>query len=90
MSDAIRRGIRAFFQVFLSTIISSGVLSAADTRGVVDFSAIEKVLVSAMMAGIAAVVVFSHNWLEDNTSFPAVLKSTASSGQNPVTQDPPA
>lgn len=89
MSDALRKGIRAFFQTFLGVVIGSGVLSAFDTTGVVDWAAIKKVLVSAAFAGITSVVVFGHNWLEDNTSFPAVLKATPSAGENPVTHDPP-
>ncbi len=90
MTDALRRTIRGFVQTFVGVLLASGVFSAISTDGVVDWAVLQKVFISACSAGIVAILTYAQNWAEDNTSFPAVLKSTASSGQNPVTEDPPA
>lgn len=88
MPDALRRAIRTFVQAFLGSIISSGVLSAMSTGGVVDLSVLGKAAAAAIVAGIIALVTFLQNFLEDNTSFPAVLKARASDGANPVGVNP--
>lgn len=84
MSDAIRRAVRTFFQSFIGVLISSGILSAIGEAGVVDWSALKKVGVSALGAGIVAVLTFVQNWLEDDGAVPALLKAPASEGARPV------
>lgn len=74
MNNALRRAIRTFFQAFLGALISSGVLSAASTNGVVDWSGLEKAGVAALSAGIVALVSFIQNALEDTGTVPAILK----------------
>lgn len=74
MSDAVKRGLRTFFQGFLGSVITSGVLSAIGTDGVVDFAVLQKVGVSAMAGGIIGLVSFIQNALEDSGSVPAPLK----------------
>lgn len=88
MPDFVRRAIRSFVQAFLGSLTTSGILSASSTDGVVDWSTLEKTGVAALAAGVIALLTLVHNLLEDTTSFPAVLKAAASSGENPVTYDP--
>lgn len=84
MSDAVRRAIRTFLQAFVGVLVSSGVLSAVGEAGVVDWSALKKVGLSALGAGVVALFTFIQNALEDEGSVPALLKAPASSGANPV------
>lgn len=88
MSDALRRSIRTFVQAFAGSLLTSNALSVINTNGVVDWDVLEKVVISAVAAGVIAVLTFVVNFLEDNTRFPALLKAQASSGVNPVTVDP--
>jgi len=88
MSDPIRRAVRTFFQAFLGSLLTSGVLSAMSTDGVVDWNLLEKAGVSALAAGVIALFTFVMNALEDSGTIPSVLKATASSGAKPVTKDP--
>lgn len=74
MNDALRRSLRTFVQVFIGVIISSGILSTASESGVVDWSAVKKVFVAALSAGVTSILTFVMNWLEDNTSVPAIGK----------------
>jgi phosphate/sulfate permease len=74
MSEAVRRGLRTFFQGFLGSIITSGVLSAFETEGVVDWAVLEKVGVSAAAAGIIGLVSYVHNALEDTGVVRPMLK----------------
>ena len=74
MSDAIRRAIRTFFQTFVGVLISSGILSAAAEAGVVDWSALKKIVISAGAAAVVAVVTYIQNALEDSGTVPALLK----------------
>ncbi len=67
MSDALRRASRTFLQAFLGTLIASGGFSAAQSEGVVDWSALTKVGISATVAGIIALVSWAQNALEDKT-----------------------
>jgi hypothetical protein len=90
MSDALRRTIRTFVRTFVGVLLTSGVFSAVSTKGVVDWAVLQKVFISAIAAGVVGVLTYAHNWAEDNTAFPAILKSTPSAGLNPVTEDPPA
>lgn len=88
MTDALRRAIRTFIQAFLGSILSSGVLSAIATDGVVDLSGLQKVGAAALAAGLIALVSFAQNALEDVGTIPALLKAPASSGVDPF-PDPP-
>lgn len=76
MSDAQRRALRSFVQV---TLVSS-VIGLLAVFNVIDWSAIQT---AAVMAVATPSVAFIQNWLEDNTSAPALLKAPASSGVNP-------
>lgn len=73
MSDPVRRTLRTFLQAFLGAIITSGVLSAFGTNGVIDVSILQKAGVSALGAGLTAMVTFIQNILEDNDSIPEVV-----------------
>lgn len=91
MSDAVRRSIRTFLQAFLGVILAQAGAIALDAQKgeyVLDVEWIKRIGISAIVAGVIAVLTFTHNALEDNTSFPSVLKASASGGQNPVTRDP--
>lgn len=88
MNDAIRRAIRTFVQVFIGTVLASGVFSAFATEGVVDWSALKKVGVSAICSAFVALLTYVQNALEDSGAIPSVLKAQASSGADPVTHDP--
>lgn len=74
MSDAIRRAIRTFFQTFVGVLITSGIFSATAEAGVVDWSALKKVAISAAAAAAVAVVTYIQNSLEDAGVVPAPLK----------------
>lgn len=74
MSDAIRRAIRTFFQTFLGVIITSGIFSAAAENGVVDWSGLKKVGLSAAAAAVVALLTYIQNALEDSGTIPALLK----------------
>lgn len=81
MSDAQRRAIRGFVQVgFVSAVIA--LLAAFD---VIRWNETQTV---AVMAVATPIVSFIQNWLEDNTSAPAILKAPTSPGVNPI-PDPP-
>jgi hypothetical protein len=79
MSDAQRRVIRTFLQM-----VAAGGLTALVDQLATDVPA---TYAPYILIGFTLLVSFAQNWLEDNTNMPAVLKSSASSGQNPVTQD---
>lgn len=74
-------------QSFFGAFIASGVLSAMQTTGVVDWAVLQKAAVSAATAGIIALLTWVVNALEDKGVVPAMLKSPASSGANPVPDD---
>lgn len=76
MTEPIRRAIRTWLQAFLGTIVTSGILSAMETTGVVDWSSVRKVLVAAVAAGVIAVITWAQNALED-ASGRAILKGEA-------------
>jgi len=88
MPDSLRRAIRTFVQAFLGSIITSGILSAVEETGVVDWSALKKVAVSAAAAAIIALFTWAQNALEDHTPMPALLKAPPSPGVNPVPDEP--
>lgn len=91
LSDAVRRALRTFCQAFLGVVIAqSGAILIDAQKGeyVLDIEWIKRIGVSAIAAGVIALVSFAQNWLEDNSSFPSVGKATASSGARPITHDP--
>lgn len=90
MPDYLRRALRTFFQALLGSLLTSGVLSAASTDGVVDWSAAQKAGVAALAAGIIAAFTLVQNVLEDHTPMPALMKAPASEGENPVPEPAPA
>lgn len=79
MSDATRRFLRTVIQ-----LIASGGLTAIVDAVV---GGLSPAMIALVLAVWQAVVTYCHNWLEDNTRFPAMLKAPASQGVNPV---PPA
>lgn len=74
MSDAIQRAVRTFFQAFIGVLIASGILSAVEETGVVDWSNLKKVGLSALVAGVVAIVSYIQNALEDVEVIPTFLK----------------
>lgn len=91
LPDAVRRAIRTFVQAFAGVIVyQSGAILLDAQRGEYVFDAdwTKRILISALVAGVIALCTWLQNWAEDNTSFPAIGKATASSGENPITQGP--
>jgi hypothetical protein len=79
MSDALRRGIRTLIQVLLAAAAGLSLLVSADV-----LSTGQATKAGAVCAFVAAIVSVVQNTLEDNTSFPALLKGPASSGEHPA------
>jgi hypothetical protein len=76
-SDPIRRAVRTLLQ-----LIAGGGLSALVTEVLAD---IDDATAKAAIALLAAFLVsWAQNELEDRGAVPALLKATASSGENPV------
>ena len=91
LPDAVRRSIRTFVQAATGVmVLQAGAVAIDAGKGtyVPDVDWLKRIAVSAVAAGVIACVTYVHNALEDNTGMPAVLKATASSGENPVTRDP--
>lgn len=76
MSDALRRALRTGFQ-----FIVAGGLTAVINEFATDLTGQQQALVQGLNM---LLVTFAQNWLEDNTSVPALLKAPASEGENPV------
>lgn len=74
VSDAIVRALRTFFQAFVASLILSGGLSAADVSGAVSWSVLEKIALSAAFAGVAALLAYVQNLLEDSGIVSNTLK----------------
>lgn len=90
--DAARRAARTFVQAFTGVLALQAVGIMTDvSKGTwePDLTWLNRVLLSALAAGVIALITWAHNWAEDNTNFPAIGKATPSSGANPVTSDPP-
>lgn len=89
LPDSVRRALRTFVQAFIGVLLVQAAALIADLDdGEIDWNLWKRVALSALAAGFVAAVSYIQNALEDNTSFPAVLKSTPSPGLNPVTKDP--
>lgn len=71
--DAIRRAVRTFLQAFIGVLLGSGILSAMGETGVVDWSSVKKIGLSALAAGIVAIITWLQNFLEDENVIPTVL-----------------
>jgi hypothetical protein len=82
MSDALRRGLRSFLWGLLAMAGAVPALAAA-----FDLSASLVAQVTAVFAAAAAVVTAVINTAEDHGVIPALLKSPASSGENPIPDD---
>ncbi len=74
MADAALRALRTFVQAFLAVLLSSGILSLMNTEGVVDWAGVKKVGISALAAGITAVISYLQNFLEDEQVIPTLFK----------------
>lgn len=90
--DALRRAIRTFFQAAFAMILlqlAPVMLGVANGTWVPDVDWLQRVALSALVAGSVSLITWAHNALEDNVPrFPAILKANASDGKNPVTVDP--
>lgn len=76
MSDAQRRAIRTVIQVSLVQAL----MALYNAFAPIDLT-IEQMTAITLVA--TPLVAFAQNWLEDNTSAPALLKAPASEGENP-------
>lgn len=66
-----------------------GVALATDANdGSIDANLWRRAGVTAIVAGFIATVSWLQNYLEDAGTIPSVMKASASSGANPITQDP--
>jgi len=70
--DAAIRAVRTFVQAAIGTVLASGVVSGIVDSSTVDVSALQRVGVAAVAAGVIAVLSFIQNVIEDNTSVPSV------------------
>lgn len=89
LPDSVRRAIRTFLQAFTGVVIAqAGAILLDVNKGewVPDVDWLKRLAISATAAGVIAVVTFVHNWSEDHTPMPALLKAPPSSGQNPQPQ----
>jgi hypothetical protein len=76
-SDPIRRAVRTLLQ-----LIAGGGLSVFTTEVLADVD--DPTAKAALALFFAFVVSWAQNELEDRGTVPALLKATASSGENPV------
>ncbi len=90
--DWFRRGVRSFFQGFIGVAVLlvipalTTLITSVGSGGTVDIDPTfwRSMGIAAVAGGVIALVSFAQNALEDNTPFPALLKSRPSSGENPV------
>ncbi len=76
MPDSLRRAIRTLIQL----VASGGLVWLTDQLA----KDIPSEYVPYMLGLYTIIVALAQNALEDNTSFPALLKSPPSAGQNPT------
>lgn len=91
MPDALRRALRTFVQAFTGVLVLQAAGIAVDVgKGTwdPDIRWLQRVLLSALAAGVIALITWIHNWAEDAGAIPAVGKAMASSGADPVTVSP--
>lgn len=92
MKDSIRRALRTYFQAFVGVVvmqIAAVGLNVSQGEWVPDIHWLQRVGLSAAVAGAVAFFSWAHNELEDKGTIPAIGKAVPSSGANPVTVDPP-
>lgn len=82
LSDAQRRAFRTLLQV--GTV--QAVIVFLTAFHIVAWTTEQQAAVTTLATLVLA---FVHNWLEDNTQMPALLKAVPSPGQNPVDINPP-
>jgi hypothetical protein len=82
MSDAQRRGLRTLIQAVPAAVLVSGWNLFAPSN-----LQLNPAQLAFVVAIVTALLTFGQNWLEDNTSVPALLKAPASRGENPVPDD---
>lgn len=75
MNDALKRGVRTFFQSALGVIALQGVALIADANdGVIDANLWQRAGMTAAASGFIAVVSWAQNALEDKDKIPTLLK----------------
>lgn len=79
MTDALRRGIRSALWMVLAMAGAVPALAAA-----FDLPTTQVAKITAMFTTVAAVLTAIVNAAEDKGVIPALLKSPASSGENPI------
>jgi hypothetical protein len=82
MSDALRRGLRSALWMTLAMAGAVPTLAAA-----FNLAASRVAQITAVFTAAAAVLTAVINSAEDHGVIPALLKSPASSGENPVPDD---
>lgn len=66
--DPLVRALRTFVQAATGIIVLQAVALAADANdGSLDSSLWKRVIVTALVAGVIAVVTWAHNWFADAT-----------------------
>lgn len=66
MKDAFVRAARTFLQTVIGVVLASG-LADAFTTDVIDWTAVKKVGIAALVAGVTAVLSFVQNALETSS-----------------------
>jgi hypothetical protein len=95
LPDAVRRGLRTFVQAFTGTLllllVGQGIPSLVASGKVPDLSLLLTLAEAAALAGVIALLAWAQNWAEDNPNvpLPALLKSPASAGTDPVPDSRP-
>jgi hypothetical protein len=84
MPDWVRRAIRTFFQAFTGVLVLQGVQVTIDPTLITNVDWLERVGLTAIAAGGVSAITLIHNFLEDQAGLPALLKSPASVGSDPV------
>ncbi len=75
MNDALKRGVRTFFQAALGVVALQGVALIADANdGVIDANLWQRAGMTAAASGFIAVVSWAQNALEDKNKIPTLLK----------------
>lgn len=82
MSDAQRRAIRTLIQSVPAAVLVGGwnLFAPPNLQMTPQQTAFITIL-------LVALTTFGQNWLEDNTSVPALLKAPPSRGENPIPDD---
>ncbi len=65
MRDSLIRAARTFVQAFVGAFLASGALSAISDTGIVDWNILKGAVVAAAVAGLAALLSWIQNELEN-------------------------